>query len=33
MADKFVLSLPVYWIIYGYYREKLHAYCLWELKG
>ena len=28
-----VFSLPVYWIMQGYYREKLHVNHLWELKG
>ena len=26
-------SLPVCWTMYGYFREKLHANHLWELKG
>ena len=30
LPEKF--SLPVCWIMYGYYREKLHVDHFWELK-
>ena len=25
--------MPVYWIMYGCYREKLHVNHFWEVKG
>ena len=28
-----MFSLPVFWIQYGYYREKLHVSHFWDLKG
>ena len=28
-----VFSLPVCWIMYGYYKENLHVNHFWELKG